>query len=152
MRSNFLKEKVSLEKKDNEDFFDYKPDRVQKSVSKINSFLKDEEDVAQNFSRFMSKEKILSELNVLYDQLNVFIEKVTQGRILSDRLYFQVKEENRFKDQILKNLKEIDRIDEEVSSRKGLTEILGLSIQRTVLMITEGYEGGLTLEEKKTKD
>ncbi|UOG53147.1 DUF115 domain-containing protein [Leptospira noguchii] len=151
LRSNFLKEKVSLEKKDNEDFFDYKPDRVQKSVSKINSFLKDEEDVAQNFSRFMSKEKILSELNVLYDQLNGFIEKVTQGRILSDRLYFQVKEENRFKDQILKNLKEIDRIDEEVSSRKGLTEILGLSIQRTVLMITEGYEGGLTLEEKKNE-
>ncbi len=85
---------------------------------------------------------------MLSDQLKVFIEKVTQGRILSDRLYLQVKEENRFKDQILKNLKEMDRIDEEVSSRKGLTEILGLSIQRTVLMITEGYEGGLTLEEK----
>lgn len=50
----------------------------------------------------MLKKKILSELNVLSDQLKVFIEKVTQGRILSDRLYLQVKEENRFKDQILK--------------------------------------------------
>nr|WP_284149234.1 6-hydroxymethylpterin diphosphokinase MptE-like protein [Leptospira interrogans] len=149
-QSNFLKEKTTLEK-DEENFSSYKSSLSQASVSKTNSFSKNEDDLTQNFSRFMLKKKILSELNVLSDQLKVFIEKVTQGRILSDRLYLQVKEENRFKDQILKNLKEMDRIDEEVSSRKGLTEILGLSIQRTVLMITEGYEGGLTLEEKKNE-
>ncbi|KON75872.1 motility associated factor glycosyltransferase family protein [Leptospira kirschneri] len=143
----FISEKERLES----DFLNYKSHFSQAYVSETNSFSKNEDDVAQNFSRFISKKKILSELNVLSDQLKGFIEKVTQGRILSERLYFQVKEENRFKDQILKNLKEMDRIDEEVSSRKGLTEILGLSIQRTVLMITEGYEGGLTLEEKKNE-
>lgn len=143
----FISEKERLES----DFLNYKSHFSQAYVSETNSFSKNEDDVAQNFSRFISKKKILSELNVLSDQLKGFIEKVTQGRILSERLYFQVKEENRFKDQILKNLKEMDRIDEEVSSRKGLTEILGLSVQRTVLMITEGYEGGLTLEEKKNE-
>ncbi|MCG6192035.1 DUF115 domain-containing protein [Leptospira sp. FAT2] len=97
------------------------------------------------------QKKILTELKVLFDQLKGFSEKVTRGRILSDRLYSQIRAEDKFKDQILKNLKEMDRIDEEVSSRKGLTEILGMSIQRTVLMITEGYEGGLTLEEKKNE-
>ncbi|TGK32646.1 DUF115 domain-containing protein [Leptospira gomenensis] len=94
---------------------------------------------------------ILDELLALSRELKAFSEKVAKGRILSDRLYAQVKAEDRFKDQILKNLKEMDTIDEEVSSRKGLTEILGMSIQRTVLMITEGYEGGLTLEEKKNE-
>lgn len=98
-----------------------------------------------------SPQKMLNELKTLFEQLKIFSEKVTRGRILSDRLYSQVKEENRFKDRILKNLKEMDWIDEEVSSRKGLTEILGMSIQRTVLMITEGYEGGLTLDEKKNE-
>lgn len=147
---DFLKEKTLLEQ-DGENFLNYKSYFSQAYTTETNSFSKNEDDVARNFSRFMSKKKILSELNVLSDQLKGFIEKVTQGRILSGCLYFQVKEENRFKDQILKNLKEMNRIDEEVSSRKGLTEILGLSIQRTVLMITEGYEGDLTLEEKKNK-
>lgn len=99
-----------------------------------------------------TQERILSELKVLFEQLKGFSEKVTRGRILSARLYSRIQAEDKFKDQILKHLKEMDRIDEEVSSRKGLTEILGMSIQRTVLMITEGYEGGLSLEEKKTKD
>lgn len=95
--------------------------------------------------------KIENELKTLFEQLKGFSEKVTWGRILSERLYSQIRAEDKFKDQILKNLKEMDGIDEEVSSRKGLTEILGMSIQRTVLMITEGYEGGLTLEEKKNE-
>lgn len=98
-----------------------------------------------------TQERILSELKVLFEQLKGFSEKVTRGRILSARLYSQIQAEDKFKDQILKHLKEMDRIDEEVSSRKGLTEILGMSIQRTVLMITEGYEGGLSLEEKKNE-
>ncbi|AVQ10404.1 PF01973 family protein [Leptospira santarosai] len=98
-----------------------------------------------------TQEKIFSELKVLFEQLKGFSEKVTRGRILSARLYSQIQAEDKFKDQILKHLKEMDRIDEEVSSRKGLTEILGMSIQRTVLMITEGYEGGLSLEEKKNE-
>ncbi|MBM9578973.1 motility associated factor glycosyltransferase family protein [Leptospira sp. 201903070] len=100
---------------------------------------------------FDLRKRILSELISLSSQLKGFSEKVKKGKVLSDRLYFQIKSEDRFKDQILKSLKEMDRIDEEVSSRKGLTEILGMSIQRTVLMITEGYEGGLTLEEKKNE-
>ncbi|WP_036095218.1 6-hydroxymethylpterin diphosphokinase MptE-like protein [Leptospira weilii] len=97
------------------------------------------------------RKKIFSELIVLSEQLKGFSEKVTRGKILSDLLYSHIKDEDRFKDRILKNLKEMDQIDEEVSSRKGLTEILGMSIQRTVLMITEGYEGGLSLEEKKNE-
>ncbi|TGL73649.1 motility associated factor glycosyltransferase family protein [Leptospira yasudae] len=102
-------------------------------------------------TRIDLQKRILTELKVLFGQLKGFSEKVTRGRILSDRLYSQIRAEDKFKDQILKNLKEMDQIDEEVSSRKGLTEILGMSIQRTVLMITEGYEGGLTLEEKKNE-
>ncbi|EMY16216.1 hypothetical protein LEP1GSC043_0367 [Leptospira weilii str. Ecochallenge] len=87
----------------------------------------------------------------MFEQLKGFSERVRKGRILSARLYSQIRAEDKFKDQILKHLKEMDHIDEEVSSRKGLTEILGMSIQRTVLMITEGYEGGLTPEEKKNE-
>lgn len=102
-------------------------------------------------TRSNRQEQILSELKTLFEQLKGFSEKVTKGRILSARLYSQVRAEDKFKDQILKHLKEMDHIDEEVSSRKGLTEILGMSIQRTVLMITEGYEGGLNLEEKKNE-
>ena len=41
------------------------------------------------------------------------------------------------------------RIDEDVSSKKNLNEIIGLSIQRTILTITEGYDVNLSVEEKK---
>ena len=40
-------------------------------------------------------------------------------------------------------------IDEEVSSKKNINEIIGMSVQRTILTITEGYETNLSLEEKK---
>nr|WP_061248743.1 6-hydroxymethylpterin diphosphokinase MptE-like protein [Leptospira alstonii] len=119
--------------------------------SKREEIVQAAQEVVGNTEKSDPRKKILSELMVLFEQLKRFSEKVTRGRILSDLLYSHVKEEDRFKDRILKNLKEMDRIDEEVSSRKGLTEILGMSIQRTVLMITEGYEGGLSLEEKKNE-
>ena len=34
-------------------------------------------------------------------------------------------------------------------AKKNLNEIIGLSIQRTILTITEGYEANLSLPEKK---
>ncbi|TGM09569.1 DUF115 domain-containing protein [Leptospira barantonii] len=147
---NFGKDGVVLEGIPGADFAEY----IQKNECDLKEVRSAQDRILQIADQpipIQSARTTGNELKTLFEQLKGFSEKVTRGRILSDRLYFQVKEENRFKDQILKNLKEMDRIDEEVSSRKGLTEILGMSIQRTVLMITEGYEGGLTLEEKKNE-
>ena len=43
----------------------------------------------------------------------------------------------------------MDQIDEIISSKKGLSDIIGLGVQRVILMITEGYESNLSIEEKK---
>ncbi|TGK30653.1 DUF115 domain-containing protein [Leptospira yasudae] len=161
---NFGKDGVALEGIPNEDLSKYMQETecdlsfvraVRGSIGRIAEGNDETNTTAagadSTVTRIDLQKRILTELKVLFGQLQGFSEKVTRGRILSDRLYSQIRAEDKFKDQILKNLKEMDQIDEEVSSRKGLTEILGMSIQRTVLMITEGYEGGLTLEEKKNE-
>ena len=43
----------------------------------------------------------------------------------------------------------MEKIDEQVSSKKGISEIIGLGVQRVILMITEGYDMNLSISEKK---
>ena len=58
-------------------------------------------------------------------------------------------EKNKLESKELNDLiKKIDNIDETVSSKKGLNQIIGMSIQRIILMITEGYDINMSIEEK----
>lgn len=79
-----------------------------------------------------------------------FSSLLMKGLELSEKIYTHIKNKNR--SSIQNYLDEIDKIDEEVSAKKGLNEIIGMSVQRTILRITEGYELNLSLEEKKSAD
>ncbi|HMZ60780.1 MAG TPA: hypothetical protein PL048_18535, partial [Leptospiraceae bacterium] len=48
-------------------------------------------------------------------------------------------------------ISQMEKIDEKVSSKKGLNDYIGLGVQRVILMITEGFDSELTLEEKKNE-
>ena len=68
---------------------------------------------------------------------------------MSSEIYKSIELEQISHQDIRKALKEMDDIDDKVSSKKNLSEIIGTAIQRIILMITEEYDIKLTLDEKK---
>ncbi|TGK11445.1 DUF115 domain-containing protein [Leptospira fletcheri] len=95
--------------------------------------------------------EILSDLNGVLNELVEFSKDVVSGENLSRKIYALISAGAKDREGIQRALREIDGIDERVASKKGLTEFLGASLQRTILSITEGYETELTLEEKKNE-
>ncbi len=103
-----------------------------------------ENQIIQNSSNLKSN------LEILINELSKFRNILEEGKILSEKIYSLVK----FKrmNEIHSLLKKIDKIDELVSSKNGLNEMIALTIQRTILIITEGYETNLSFEEKSNSD
>ena len=81
--------------------------------------------------------------------LKTFTTTLKKGKELAEKIYSLIQKKGTNAKEINDLLTQINRIDEEVSSKKNLNEIIGLSVQRTILTITEGYETNLSLEEKK---
>ncbi|TGM01818.1 motility associated factor glycosyltransferase family protein [Leptospira jelokensis] len=98
---------------------------------------------------FFDQSILTKDLQNTITQLNEFVVLVKQGLTVSQRIYNQIKK-NQINPKIFsEDIKQMDRIDEEVSQKKGLNEILSLGIQRVILTITEGYDEHLSLEEKE---
>jgi hypothetical protein len=98
----------------------------------------------------IDKDKMYAEIDSILENLRPFVNTLEKGKMISEKIYNLVRQNK--KEQIQPLLLQIDKIDEIVSSKKGLNEIIGLTVQRTVLRITEGYEMNLSLEEKKNPD
>ncbi|WP_411824043.1 motility associated factor glycosyltransferase family protein [Leptospira sp. 'Mane'] len=90
-------------------------------------------------------------LNEIIGHLNEFSIPVKRGLDLSKKLYAQIKTNQIHPQRFQEDLHKMDLIDEMVSGKKGLNEILSLGIQRTILTITEGYEDQLSLEERENE-
>lgn len=102
-------------------------------------------------ARRTDRKRILEELKTILSQLREFRTQVNKGEKLSQRIYRLIQDGEKDKPSIQAALREISAIDDSVSSKKGLTEFLGMSLQRVILAITEGYETELSLEEKKNE-
>ncbi|TGL63324.1 motility associated factor glycosyltransferase family protein [Leptospira sarikeiensis] len=99
----------------------------------------------------INSEKVLQELKQILSELKEFAKQVKAGEKLSNKIYKLIQAGEKDKESIRESLREISEIDDRVSSKKGLTEFLGISLQRVILAITEGYDTELTLEEKKNE-
>ncbi|TGN20906.1 motility associated factor glycosyltransferase family protein [Leptospira idonii] len=109
---------------------------------KIRNFFPSEEGVCD-------PKELASQLSETIRHLTDFSIPVKKGLTLSQKIYEQIKR-NQIEPQRFQNdLNQMNAIDEIVSSKKGLNEILSLGIQRTILTITEGYEDQLSLEERE---
>lgn len=98
---------------------------------------------------FLEPKELLSKLKETIQNLTEFLIPVKNGLRLSKQLYEQIKKNQIDPKRFQSDLDLMDKIDDQVSSKKGLNEILSLGIQRTILAITEGYDDHLTLEEKE---
>jgi hypothetical protein len=105
--------------------------------------------VANSSESFLDAKALKDKLDETLASLTEFLTPVKNGLRLSKQLYQQIKQNQIDPKHFQNDLRMMDKIDETVSSKKGLNEILSLGIQRTILSITEGYDDQLTLEEKE---
>ncbi|EKJ86780.1 hypothetical protein CLV96_1982 [Leptospira meyeri] len=115
---------------------------VQSVRNRINSQLKIE-------IPFFDPKQLVSEIKSTTEALSEFVTIVKKGLTVSQRIYNQIKLNQINPKTFSEDIKQMDLIDEQVSGKKGLNEILSLGIQRVILTITEGYDDNLTLEEKE---
>jgi hypothetical protein len=94
-------------------------------------------------------EKFQLETNKIYSELKHFTITLKKGKELAEKIYALIQKKGSSAKEINELLSKMNQIDEEVSSKKNLNEVIGMSVQRTILTITEGYETNLSLEEKK---
>jgi hypothetical protein len=97
------------------------------------------------FDRILLTKDIQNTISSLKD----FGILVKQGLIVSQRIYQQIQKNQINPKTFSEDIKLMDGIDEQVSQKKGLNDILSLGIQRVILTITEGYDDHLSLEEKE---
>lgn len=115
---------------------------VQSVRNQIQSQLKTE-------NPFFDQKLLVSEIKSTTESLLDFASTVKRGLTVSERIYNQIKRNQINPKTFSEDIKQMDAIDEQVSGKKGLNEILSLGIQRVILTITEGYDDNLTLEEKE---
>ncbi|MCW7474035.1 motility associated factor glycosyltransferase family protein [Leptospira levettii] len=98
---------------------------------------------------FFERSLLIEDIQKTITSLIDFLILVKQGLTVSQRIYQQIQKNQINPKTFSEDIKRMDLIDEEVSQKKGLNEILSLGIQRVILTITEGYDEHLSLEEKE---
>lgn len=98
---------------------------------------------------FFDTSQLVSEIQSTTESLSEFVITVKRGLAVSERIYNQIKRNQINPKTFSEDIKQMDAIDEQVSGKKGLNEILSLGIQRIILTITEGYDDNLSVEEKE---
>jgi hypothetical protein len=101
-----------------------------------------------NYS-FFNINLFINETIKILDDLKNYEKSLLKGVNLSKNIYTLVQKKKENTTEFHSLLKQMDQIDEIISSKKGLSDIIGLGVQRVILMITEGYESNLSIEEKK---
>ncbi|XDD46749.1 motility associated factor glycosyltransferase family protein [Leptospira sp. WS39.C2] len=98
---------------------------------------------------FFDRTLLIKDIQNTITALKEFMILVKQGLTVSQRIYQQIQKNQINPKTFTEDIKQMDGIDEQVSQKKGLNEILSLGIQRVILTITEGYDDQLSLEEKE---
>ncbi|TGL56349.1 DUF115 domain-containing protein [Leptospira ognonensis] len=122
---------------------------IEEDIIIANKIKNEIQKVCKDKKNYLETSELLSKLKETIQNLAAFLIPVKNGLRLSKQLYEQIKKNQIDPKRFQSDLDLMDKIDEQVSSKKGLNEILSLGIQRTILAITEGYDDNLTLEEKE---
>jgi len=117
-------------------------------ISSANQIRSKIQKISQSNDYYLESNKLQLRLKETIQNLTDFLIPVKTGLRLSRKLYEQIKQNQIDPKRFQIDLDQMNKIDELVSSKKGLNEILSLGIQRTILSITEGYDENLSLEEK----
>ncbi len=131
------------------EYFNSLSERIPTKVKKVQEQIK---EILNREENYFQKENFILEIKDVIQNLSEFECILKKGKNLSEKIYLLIQKKQNNSNEFHKSLQEIEKIDEIVSQKKGLNEIIGLGVQRVILTITEGYDTLLSLEEKKDKD
>jgi hypothetical protein len=94
-------------------------------------------------------ELLKMEIEKIQNEINEYIIPVEQGLKLSREIYTLILQGKDDPWVLQEKIKKMNEIDEYVSSRKNLGNILSTSMQRVIFSVTEGFESELSMEEKE---
>ncbi|WCL49321.1 motility associated factor glycosyltransferase family protein [Leptospira sp. GIMC2001] len=93
--------------------------------------------------------ELKSTLKKMNLELGLFYPLLEKGCTLSRDIYAGIKSGEKNPKLLSKQIVEMDKIDELVSDKKHLSDILSSSMQRVIFSVTEGFESNLNWEEKE---
>jgi hypothetical protein len=114
--------------------------------------LKEKIDSICKEDKTWAKPKALeNSLKELHTQLKDFLPQVEKGFKLSTLIFKNIESGSENPEYLSNKIQEMNLIDELVSNRKNLNEILSTSLQRVIFSVTEGYEANLTSQERENE-
>jgi hypothetical protein len=119
------------------------------SSEKVNLIKNNIISIINNSTYYFNINLFIIETSKILEELKNYEITLLKGVNFSKSIYTLVQKKKESSSEFHSLLKKMDQIDEVISSKKGLSEFIGLGVQRIILMITEGYESSLSLEEKK---
>lgn len=130
-------------------FFNKDKDNLKLKLQSLKSEL--QEKTKTDTESFFRKTDYLDNLNSVYRSMTEFETLLQKGIRLSEKIYRMLQNGKNGSQEFFTLIDQMGKIDEEVSSKKGLNDYIGLGVQRVILMITEGFDSELSLEEKKNE-
>jgi hypothetical protein len=118
-------------------------------TQKVSSIQKKIKDLTEDKNTYIDIPNFVSNTNSILTELESYENILKEGITLSENIYKLVKKRSESSNEFHSLLNKIEKIDEQVAEKKGLSEIIGLGVQRVILMITEGFDSTLSIEEKK---
>lgn len=107
------------------------------------------QSIASDPTIYINKLEFIENSKKIISDLGLYENIISKGLKLSNKIYHYIEKGKNNSQEFNSLLKEMEKIDEQVSSKKGISEIIGLGVQRVILMITEGYDMNLSISEKK---
>ncbi|PJE03388.1 MAG: hypothetical protein CK427_05110 [Leptospira sp.] len=100
---------------------------------------------------WLQPKALLKSLTELQIQLKEFLPEVEKGVKLSSLIYKNIESGSENAEYLSKKIQEMNQVDEAVSTRKNLNQILSTSLQRVIFSVTEGYEANLSVQERENE-
>lgn len=124
-------------------------------ISKKNDIIKIRKEIKEIQSSYIpTHDNIQKTKDACLDfmkNLNSILPRVEKGIEASKFLYNRVKDKPSWGSKEFQYLKTLEELDLFLQNQKKTNEMLGSALQRVILMIVEGYESQLSLEEKSNE-
>ena len=74
----------------------------------------------------------------IFNEIESYYERTTKAKEISEKLILAIKTDSQ--NEIRQLIKKLDELDNYLESRKTVCDIIGLSMQKVIHTLTEGYE------------
>ncbi|MCC5814400.1 MAG: motility associated factor glycosyltransferase family protein [Leptospira sp.] len=106
-------------------------------------------NILKENANWSTKELLRIEIEKIQKEILDYLAPVKEGLRLSEEIYSLILNGNDDPRLLQSKIQKMNEVDEYVSSRKNLGNILSTSMQRVIFSVTEGFESELSLEEKE---